>query len=91
MMLLWRAVDYVLPWALKKQWYRRVYLKSRHWLSFRARILAKRGLKCQRCKAVKVFASDLNLHHLDYSRLGHEDPSDVVVLCWSCHAKAHSK
>jgi hypothetical protein len=27
----------------------------------------------------------LQVHHRDYSRLGHEDPEDLTVLCARCH------
>lgn len=31
----------------------------------------------------------LNLHHVDYSRLGREEFEDVVLLCVDCHEEVH--
>ena len=33
----------------------------------------------------------ISVHHNDYSRLGAEMPTDLVVLCRECHAKHHDK
>lgn len=27
----------------------------------------------------------LEIHHLTYARIGHEDEADLVALCWGCH------
>ncbi|HXE67478.1 MAG TPA: HNH endonuclease [Rhodanobacteraceae bacterium] len=43
---------------------------------------------CQRCKR-KFHPSELDVHHLNYERLGHERPSDLQVLCSNkCHPMA---
>lgn len=31
----------------------------------------------------------MNLHHVDYTRLGREEFEDVVLLCADCHEEAH--
>lgn len=33
----------------------------------------------------------LDLHHLDYSRYGHEEPSDVTLICRDCHERRHGR
>lgn len=66
-------------------WYR-AYLKSDKWKAFRARIVAKR-VCCEKCKS-KV---RMQLHHLNYARVGRELPSDVQLLCFKCHKKEHPR
>ena len=67
-------------------WYRNVYLLSPHWRETRQRKIDSVGSKCERCK--KKFKS-LDVHHKDYSRLGHERMSDLEVLCRDCHNLEH--
>jgi hypothetical protein len=31
----------------------------------------------------------LDVHHLTYERLGHENPDDLIVLCSDCHCRVH--
>lgn len=63
------------------------YLESEVWQRTRRWALDKAGDKCQLCKSdIK-----LNVHHNDYSRLGKEEPSDIIVLCEHCHKKFHGK
>lgn len=60
--------------------YSQVYLKSAHWKRYRQRKYAKYPF-CQLCHC----ATDLNIHHLTYDRLGHERDADTIVLCRFCH------
>jgi len=60
------------------------YLNSIHWEKIKSNVYKKRH-RCQICG--KLFT--LNIHHTTYKRLGKELPSDLVVLCQSCHYKAH--
>jgi hypothetical protein len=75
---------------MDRAWYRTVYLKSEHWLSFRANTLATRR-RCESCglsrNACRLFYQcDLDLHHLTYKRCpGRELATDVQVLCRACH------
>lgn len=63
------------------------YLRSPHWVSFRARWYRRMGKPpCSRCHKPAA----LELHHRTYNRLGYERVSDVVGLCRSCHAKTHT-
>lgn len=61
------------------------YLKSDIWKTKRRRLIEKAGLRCQICGS----ATNLNVHHITYDRLLHEDDEDLIVLCNSCHEKAH--
>lgn len=69
----------------RKERYRE-YLRSDHWLRFRASVLKKRGLICEQCNTQQV---SVDLHHLTYVRLGEERESDVEVLCRDCHKIRH--
>jgi hypothetical protein len=54
----------------------------------RPRIIARAAGVCERCGA-RTHAFEV--HHLDYSRLGHEDDSDLQALCPACHPEADSE
>jgi 5-methylcytosine-specific restriction endonuclease McrA len=70
----------------KRNHYRHVYLASQWWKDFRKMILCERGHICQTCGAMRT----LQVHHIDYSRLGKEKRTDVVVLCKMCHKRTHT-
>lgn len=63
----------------------RDYLKSDHWDAVKFRVFSARGWKCQDCGSGKR----LEVHHLSYSRIGHEADSDLQVLCFQCHKAKH--
>lgn len=65
----------------------KLYLKSDEWKRTRRWALDRAGNKCQLCKS----GDKLNVHHNDYSRLGKEEPADIIVLCERCHRKHHDK
>lgn len=71
----------------RQEWYRTIYLQSDHWKATRAAALLRSGNRCQLCSK----GSRLDVHHNDYTRLGAEEPFDVVVLCRSCHEHHHEK
>lgn len=62
-------------------WYRTQYLKSPEWLDKRATALRQARFKCRICGS----AAELDVHHTTYARLGYEDPTDLRVLCRTCH------
>lgn len=62
------------------------YLLGPHWVAFRKRVLEGRP-NCESCGAVK----SLQVHHLNYDRLGDERLEDVAVLCLDCHERAHGR
>lgn len=63
------------------------YIHSSHWKDIRRQRLAMDGFQCSICGTAK----NLEVHHLTYERLGHEDLDDLVSLCKRCHAKVHEK
>lgn len=63
------------------------HINSESWRRFRANIFRKRGFKCELCSSKK----NLHLHHLTYENFGNEDELDVMILCKSCHEKAHNE
>jgi hypothetical protein len=48
-------------------------------------MLIKYGEKCSLCPRT----CELQVHHLNYERLGHERKKDVIVLCVRCHNDLH--
>lgn len=70
----------------RKEWYQE-YLKSEHWKETREKALKRSGYKCQVCG----YNKNLQVHHNTYKNIGHEDPTDLVVLCWKCHKTFHGK
>lgn len=62
------------------------YLRSGHWITFRLRWLNSPATthRCLVCDHDEV-----ELHHVNYERLGAEEFSDVVPLCKACHCLVH--
>lgn len=63
------------------------YLKSEWWKKIRTEKLYEATHKCAVCASLK----NLNVHHNMYDRLGHEELSDLVVLCEDCHELFHKR
>lgn len=63
------------------------YIRSSEWIAKAKRAKLEAGQRCQSC------GSDdrrLQVHHLNYGRLGEERPDDLIVLCGRCHRGEHS-
>ncbi|HYM24947.1 MAG TPA: HNH endonuclease signature motif containing protein [Vicinamibacterales bacterium] len=69
-------------------WYQR-YLCSPEWIRRRARALQLAKWRCQECWARSSKEAPLEVHHLTYERLGAELDVDLIVLCPTCHHRAH--
>lgn len=63
------------------------YLLTAHWLAVREIALYWAGNRCQVCNGTH----GLECHHRTYERLGAEFPSDVTVLCQTCHGLFHGR
>lgn len=63
------------------------YLKTDHWKEVSRKAKMRADYKCQLCG----YDKSLHVHHNDYSRRGEELPSDLIVLCKTCHGKFHDK
>jgi hypothetical protein len=72
----------------RSDWWRNysAYLASPEWEMRRARILARDGYRCRRCR----FQSATDVHHLTYERVGHELDEDLMSVCEACHQLLHS-
>ena len=58
------------------------YYNSSSWANKRSKRLKIDGFKCAKCG----FTRALEVHHINYERLGHEDVSrDLITLCKKCH------
>ena len=66
------------------------YLWSEEWRTMRQVALARSGYCCSICKASRN-DTQLDVHHNTYDRLGDEQPSDLIVLCRSCHDHYHDR
>ena len=61
------------------------HLKSANWRKFCKLALRAANFACQKCG---YGSARLEVHHLNYDRLGREYLTDVQVLCPDCHPKA---
>lgn len=62
------------------------YLNSLDWAVQRQRAIDRADNKCQRCgRSGEAYI--LQVHHLNYDRLGCELPTDLKVVCIDCHEK----
>lgn len=66
----------------------KAYLQSPEWRATRERVLARAGLRCERCQS---YGDGLDVHHLRYTSLGHEPDEDLEVLCRPCHNAADAE
>ena len=67
--------------------YRKVYLRSDHWISFKTRYRREQPWKCA---IIGCENSNLDLHHLTYKRIGKEEIGDCVLLCRKHHDMVHA-
>jgi hypothetical protein len=74
--------------AEQPHWYRDEYLNSDGWKRRREVAIVRAGRKCQLCGAMP---DSFQVHHNSYERLGHELPSDLIVLCGECHKRFHAE
>lgn len=66
----------------------RIYLTSDRWRQKRSVRLRMDGFRCVRCDS----ARRLEVHHLNYDRLGDEDVDrDLITLCRRCHAAVEDR
>jgi 5-methylcytosine-specific restriction endonuclease McrA len=65
------------------------YLSSKEWLQKKQYFLMCYDNNCGVCFR-KFKNSDLNLHHLHYKTLGHENWDDLMLVCRGCHGYIHN-
>lgn len=70
----------------------RGYLQSDVWKEKRELALNRADGKCENCGAIFINSSSLDVHHLNYERIGgNERLEDMKVLCFPCHRNADRK
>jgi 5-methylcytosine-specific restriction endonuclease McrA len=62
------------------------YLQTEEWRRLRSLVIGRAGGSCERCRKT---AGEWNVHHLTYDRRGHEDLTDLILLCRPCHQAVH--
>lgn len=60
------------------------YINSEEWRQRTQRIRSRDGYRCCICGADNV---PLEVHHLTYDRLYHEQDDDLLTVCHECHEK----
>lgn len=75
----------------KQEWLKihQAYLQSDVWAEKRRQALVRANGICESCGAIVINDSLLDVHHLNYDRIGgNENLDDLKVLCYPCHQKA---
>jgi hypothetical protein len=75
------------------------FYASGRWQTFRAGIIAERGLKCEKCGKVIANPKDVTLHHTPIELTPgnvHDvaialNPDNVNLICSGCHNAEHSR
>jgi 5-methylcytosine-specific restriction endonuclease McrA len=62
------------------------YLASPEWRALRRRAIRRDEGRCVKCGS----KMPLQVHHLTYARMGHEQLDDLVTLCKACHELTHA-
>lgn len=72
-----------------EEWRRRyrLYLRSYAWKQRRQGAIRRAGGVCAMCHQP---STRLQVHHVDYMRVGAEQVEDLRVLCKSCHGVVHT-
>jgi hypothetical protein len=84
--LVW-LLQFILP---RRFWYRRFYLRSKHWRAFRWVYGTKQGWRCK-VAGCSEGGYHLDVHHRTYERLFREQFSDVELLCRRHHRMQHER
>lgn len=61
------------------------YLNTKHWRLKKNEYSREYENKCCMCESTK----NLNLHHMTYENIGHENLNDLCYLCKDCHNALH--
>ena len=69
----------------------RDYLKSDDWQHIRKIKLQFADHRCEMCLMPAAPGNPLDVHHVTYERFGHENLTDLRVLCRQCHQTVHGR
>jgi 5-methylcytosine-specific restriction endonuclease McrA len=61
------------------------YMSSPEWQNKRHAVFARSGHTCEQCGVRRA----VQVHHVNYDRLGHERLSDLLAICLPCHRERH--
>lgn len=70
----------------------KAYLKSDKWKQIAKKRMEIDGYTCQGCECKGTATNPLEIHHLSYRYIYHEESrifEDLVSLCHSCHKTIH--
>lgn len=68
------------------------YLKSDKWKQIAKQRMSIDKYECQMCKSIGTANNPLEVHHLSYTHLYHEETriyEDLLTLCHCCHKSIH--
>lgn len=63
----------------------REYLQTPHWQKIKVLMYKKHHGCCQNCGR----KTTLDVHHLTYENIGHENLKQLKLLCRDCHYRMH--
>lgn len=61
-----------------------------HWREIREKRWMMDHQRCAFCKKPLPNLGDVEMHHLSYQRLGHEELEDIITVCHKCHELFHN-
>ena len=64
------------------------YFKSKEWNNTRKQVLTRDNNKCVLCHNAIPYAI-LDIHHITYKNLFHENIDELITLCQKCHKSLH--
>ena len=66
------------------------YIRSPAWAEKCRQRIEIAGHKCEMCGRLEKNSKGLQIHHINYIRLGNEDVyNDLICLCGRCHCLIH--
>jgi 5-methylcytosine-specific restriction endonuclease McrA len=84
--VVWLLIIYIMVKHYINSHYQR-YLRSFNWRMIRQQVLFRDHYQCCDCHS----RLNLQVHHLTYAHLYHEQLDDLITLCRRCHRKRHKK
>lgn len=86
---LFALFEFFTSWTWRRFYYRKIYLRSKHWRRLRAQVAHRASFTCER-KGCAAYGQNLDVHHKTYERIGHERLDDLVYLCRTDHKRVEN-